>query len=73
MFEFIAMSNKIFSVSAKSANDVPAHSIAVAVFMCDGCSNHGSCDFDTTIPAYNMTSRYQTVTCSCDKGYTGEK
>ena len=51
---------------------MPALSIAVAVFMCDGCSNHGSCDFNTTIPAYNMTNRYQTVTCSCYKGYTGK-
>lgn len=57
------------SILAEDDMGVQSPALDVIVNLCNGCSNHGSCDFD------NLQSSGETgfrkIVCDCDQGYTG--
>jgi hypothetical protein len=66
-----AVSCVVCSINAVSDSGVPALNVLVTVYLCDGCSSHGQCEFDIAPPT-NLSYRFQQVTCLCDNGYNGQ-
>jgi hypothetical protein len=59
------------SINAVSDRGAPALNVLVTVYLCDGCSSHGQCEFDIAPPT-NLSYRFQLVTCLCADGYNGQ-
>ncbi|KAK3579903.1 hypothetical protein CHS0354_031421 [Potamilus streckersoni] len=58
------------SVTAQDEQGYFAPSVSVDLIICDGCSQHGSCDLDTYQTDYGMCS-FKRVKCICEPYWEG--